>query len=406
MKKDHIYDFKVKCSLLHAVTKLDVELIDEKGSVLMKVSNHDPLNVLQYVDHEYVNILEELRKNNTNSYYYFINSFGLEYISTGLWVEKEINGFILIGPFLSRMPSVDFISDIITKNQLPVSDRLQLQEFYKSLVVLSSSDSTSIGDLLVNLCGHEHVDAQLITSEKASTSMKKEEFRTNSLESKDLIELRYDFERKLMNAISKGDKNRVKQINEESSSIFHFADRFPESPIRSYKNLLVVLNTLSRKAAEDGGVHPVYLHSISEKFAILIERGTNLPYLKNLSTVMTYEYCDAVNIYSTHTLSPIVKKAVNYIQLHLESPLTLNAIAKELQVNPAHLSRKFKEETKTNVIDYINQKRIEEAKYYLQRGNSSITEIAFIVGFNDLNYFSRIFKKCTTLTPSQYMKEC
>ena len=46
-----------------------------------------------------------------------------------------------------------------------------------------------------------------------------------------------------------------------------------------------------------------------------------------------------------------------------------------------------------NIIDYINQKRIEEAKLYLQRGNISITEIAFMVGFNDLNYFSRVFLK-------------
>ena len=57
-----------------------------------------------------------------------------------------------------------------------------------------------------------------------------------------------------------------------------------------------------------------------------------------------------------------------------------------------------------NIIDYINHKRVEEAKLYLQRGNKSITEIAFLVGFNDLNYFSRVFKKFTSLTPSQYMK--
>ena len=54
----------------------------------------------------------------------------------------------------------------------------------------------------------------------------------------------------------------------------------------------------------------------------------------------------------------------------------------------------------------INQKRIEEAKRYLERGNVSITEVALMVEFNDLNYFSRVFKKTTSLSPSQYSKHC
>ena len=88
----------------------------------------------------------------------------------------------------------------------------------------------------------------------------------------------------------------------------------------------------------------------------------------------------------------------------MEDPLTLKNIAATLNVNPSHLSRKFKSETNMNMMDYINQKRIEEAKLYLERDNISITEIAFLVGFNDLNYFSRVFKKFTSQTPSQYIK--
>ena len=57
-----------------------------------------------------------------------------------------------------------------------------------------------------------------------------------------------------------------------------------------------------------------------------------------------------------------------------------------------------------NITEFINQKRIEEAKLYLKRGNISITDIAFMVGFNDLNYFSKVFKKLTSVTPSQYAK--
>ena len=90
--------------------------------------------------------------------------------------------------------------------------------------------------------------------------------------------------------------------------------------------------------------------------------------------------------------------------MHLEEDLSLSIIADELYVNASHLSRKFKAETSSSIVDYINQKRIEEAKRYLERGNVSITEVALMVGFNDLNYFSRVFKKTTSISPSQYSK--
>ena len=119
---------------------------------------------------------------------------------------------------------------------------------------------------------------------------------------------------------------------------------------------------------------------------------------------MADEYCDLVNTFATGRYSPIVKKAVDYILLNLGSSLSLNTIANEIHVSPSHLSRKFKEETGMNLTEFINQKRVEEAKLYLQRGYISITDIAFLVGFNDLNYFSKVFKKHTSLTPSQYAK--
>ena len=208
-----------------------------------------------------------------------------------------------------------------------------------------------------------------------------------------------------MNAISKGNKDQALALfTTDAKSIFNFSNRVPESPIRSAKNMILVLNTLCRLAAEKGGVHPLYIDNISERFAILIERSPNLPHLQKLSGLMVNEYCDIVSVYSTSPYSQIVKKAVDYIHLNLGSSLSLAKIADEIHVNASYLSRKFKSETKMSMIDYINQKRVEEAKLYLQRGNMSITDIAFIVGFNDLNYFSRVFKKFTSLTPSQYMK--
>ena len=206
-----------------------------------------------------------------------------------------------------------------------------------------------------------------------------------------------------MEAIERGDQQGIQKVKGTFPDAY-LDNRIPESPIRSFKNLLIVLNTICRIAAKKGGVHPIYLHNLSEKYAILIERAPNLPYLNDLSNMMMSDYCELVKDYSTRPYSSIVKKAVDQITLHFERPLTLQGIAQSIHVNDSHLSRKFKEETGISLIDYIHTKRIEAAKLYLESNTASITEIALIVGFNDVNYFSRIFKKITNLTPSQYRR--
>ena len=184
-----------------------------------------------------------------------------------------------------------------------------------------------------------------------------------------------------MEAIARGDKTEVHELIGSMPGVIEFSDRIPESPIRSSKNVVFVLNTLFRTAAGRGGVHPVYLHNISERFAILIEKTTDMPNLNKLIMLMVHEYCDLVSTYASGHYSPIVKEAVDYILLNLGNTLTLNEIAEKIHVNPSYLSRKFKEETSMNVSEFINQKRVDEAKLYLRRRNISITDIAFLVGF-------------------------
>ncbi|MEC0091942.1 helix-turn-helix domain-containing protein [Paenibacillus macquariensis] len=383
---------------------MDTRFVDKQDRIMLQLVDHHMPPALQQSDHVYSSINEALQTAKPNNFLYYINTFGLEYIVVGVRRNQTYCGFVLTGPFLSSIPDTDFISDIIARNNLPVSERKQLQEFYRSLSVISSNDSNSLGELIVNLCLHPHTDSQIITPEIVKPVLDKLQQDTKIAESQTTIEFRYEFERRLMEAIARGDKVELAKILNEGNSFSNVSDRIPESPIRSAKNLLITLNTLCRVAAERGGLHPVYLDTISERFSITIERATNLPNIKKLNFVIIQEYCEAVQAYSTRKYSVIVKNAVNYIDLNLEKPLTLQDIAADIHVNPSHLSRKFKQEVQMTMMDYINQKRVEESKLHLQRGKISITDIAFMVGFNDLNYFTRVFKKYMSMTPSQYVK--
>lgn len=253
------------------------------------------------------------------------------------------------------------------------------------------------------MCNHNYINSHPIASNTRQPALKQS---INIKENEHVIESRYEHQNKLMHAIATGDKTEANQLINSMSAILAFSDRIPESPIRSSKNIAFVSNTLCRVAAEKSGVHPVYLHNISERFAILIERTTNIPNLKKLIVLMANEYCDLVLTFSTGQYSQTVKKAVDYIFLNLGAEsLSLNQIANQIHANASHLSRKFKQDTGMSTTDFINQKRVDKAKLYLQRGNISVTEIAFMVGFNDVNYFSKVFKKLTSVTPSQWKQQ-
>ncbi len=405
-EKVDVNDYIKISKMVHSLTKMDVTLNDRDGNTLFESINHFIPVVVDHPDNEYAHINEILNKHQSNHYYHHINPYGLEYLAVGIWREHSFNGSLIIGPFISSTLVLDLIKEIMIKNSLPIGERKQLEQFYQSLPVLSGIESKYIGEMLVNLCGHEYINSLQISSSIIKPVINYDQLKITIEEDKYIIEERYQHQNKLMDAITKGDRDEVSHLIDSLIDVFvGFSDRVPGNPIRSSKNMGFVCNTLYRVAAEKGGVHPVYLHNISERFAILIERTNSIPSLKKLMFSMAIEYCDLVRTFSTGHYSPIVKKAVDYILLNLGYQLTLDTIAKQVHVNPSHLSRKFKEDTGMNITEFINQKRVGEAKLYLQRGNISMTDIAFMVGFNDLNYFSKVFKKFTSVTPSQYAKK-
>lgn len=98
----------------------------------------------------------------------------------------------------------------------------------------------------------------------------------------------------------------------------------------------------------------------------------------------------------------IVTSAVSFIRENYDKDITLALIASDSCCNPSYLSHIFKEKTGVNISSYINEVRVEKAKQLLRATDSSVTDICFAVGFNDSNYFSRVFKQLTSLSPKDY----
>ena len=101
---------------------------------------------------------------------------------------------------------------------------------------------------------------------------------------------------------------------------------------------------------------------------------------------------------------PLVK-ALAFIQENYTRGIQLGDVAEAAQVNTAYLSRLFAEHLKTNFIDYLTALRINEAERLLREKAITVKETAFAVGYQDPNYFSKLFKKVTGILPTEIARD-
>lgn len=97
-------------------------------------------------------------------------------------------------------------------------------------------------------------------------------------------------------------------------------------------------------------------------------------------------------------------KINRYISNNFKNNPTLEEISKELSVSVATLCKTVKKYGNTTIGRMITECKIENSKYYLENTKLSVSDISEMSGFNDYNYFSRIFKKYTGHTPSEWRK--
>lgn len=119
-----------------------------------------------------------------------------------------------------------------------------------------------------------------------------------------------------------------------------------------------------------------------------------------------FEYIiKTVRLNRTTKKSSSVTMAIRYMENHYSESVSLDDISRYIGVSPQHFSKIFKDETGINYVDWLSNLRISMAKNLLNEGEKTIKEICFLVGYNDPNYFSRIFKKVVGVSPMKYAEE-
>lgn len=115
----------------------------------------------------------------------------------------------------------------------------------------------------------------------------------------------------------------------------------------------------------------------------------------------TIPLTDEIKNRQHHQLRPVLE----YIAEHYDQKITLHSLAAMANLSPHHLCRLFKTITGMPPVAYVNHLRVNAAMNLLQEQHLPISEVALTVGFNDSNYFSRIFKKYKNISPTNVPKE-
>jgi two-component system response regulator YesN len=98
----------------------------------------------------------------------------------------------------------------------------------------------------------------------------------------------------------------------------------------------------------------------------------------------------------------LLYQAKEYIDTNYHKVVTLDETADYIGLSPYYFSKMFKERFQMTFIDYLTQLRIAKAKELLNDQKMSLKEIASTIGYRDPNYFSRVYKKATGESPSDY----
>lgn len=337
------------------------------------------------------------------SIYHVTDCFYLHYL---FFLLPGVPRCMMIGPFLSMRPRDRQIFETAEQYELSPARIRLLEEFYSTLPQIA--DNSPFYALVYCLCEKLYgprVEVRPIGLDDAlsSTALSSTPEDTDLPTVMRRLENRYRLEDELLQAVADGNRTRLHQLLHGTNISMAVEPRLSD-PVRNIKNYCIVLNTALRKAAQYGGVHPIYLDDLSRTFAARIEQLPTTTDAQQLVQEMADEYCLLVQRYSATGCSLPVQTAMLYVRQHLAEPLNLRTIAAVLNCNPSYFSARFKKETGQTLTDFILQERLRLAINLLLTTRLQIQTVAQHCGFLDVNYFSRIFHQSMGCSPSEYRK--
>lgn len=212
----------------------------------------------------------------------------------------------------------------------------------------------------------------------------------------------YQTQKELFSKIENGDLNYAAALNNAVSKA-SFGARQYGSPSDKANAYAIKYITLSVDAAIRGGLAPVIAYSVGDYYETQIAKAKSLAEKKHILDTMYADFVQRVHkLKQRKDLSAPIRTACDYIGLHLYETIELEQMGKVIGYTKYYLSRKFKQEMGVSIWDYINERKVDEAKRLLADPMMTIQDVSDKLNYCSRSYFSEVFKNCTGMWPSSY----
>ena len=350
-----------------------------------------------------------LQWNMPRTIYQVMDQFLCHYIYFQLPFMNPVTALV-IGPYMVEDLTQEDVLERIEFLKLPMASAAQLSDYYASLPVYADASAVmamiyAFGEVLwKNGNAFDVVDVNY----EQSLPQQSGEIQEMPAEQADILlqmkqlEERYAYEDLLMDTVAKGLVNKA-EIMMSSVSGLNYQQRLSD-PLRNMKNYCIICNTLLRKAAQQGGVHPIHLDKTSDAFARNIENSPSTDACSRLIGEMIRTYCHMVRNHSISHCTGIIQKTITYMESNVSGDLSLNTLAGLMNVSPGYLSSLFHQNMGKTLVEYVTALRMKTARQMMANTQLQVQTVAQLAGFADPNYFGKVFRRYYGVTPQQYRK--
>lgn len=353
-------------------------------------------------------IQTSLFESNLNPNFYTSSEFGLY----GHVKFIDSSDHFIIGPIFSSTISDEVITLFMRENVISHQRKSDITQFLRSIPRMTYNQFLNllaflhleINDKLISVTEHFSITElnfkQQIAQQHTDTLYESRDYQIHHGT--------YNFEKRLLEYVRLGKTETLTSfLFETLKKEILIEGKLADSPLRQAKNLFIGSVTLIGKiGAIQGGLEIEKTYQLIDTYIQECEKLQSLEAIKILQYNMLLDFTNRVSQNKLpQGVSNDVQSCIQFINAHLNEPISVNDVAININRSRSYTMQKFKFELGINIGEYISICRMEEAKNLLEFTNKELIEISEYLCFSSQSYFQNSFKKMYGIPPAKYRTE-
>ncbi|MGM0922956.1 MAG: helix-turn-helix transcriptional regulator [Bacillota bacterium] len=397
-------DLKMISKMIYEAYKIPITLFNENGQITLECGDKlkNPLveskeemlkSLIHSGDKQDVPVMKE-------------SDYMETFLLLSITLDKTLGHYLLIGPYSYYEITENMILGLIKDYQLPATIQEELVLYFSEFKHIKQNEIFSLCRLTYYLIYHKQIDPEhLKTHVEDSLKFERTDVETliRDRRVKESFHMDYREEQLIWQFIKEGNKEKL-QDHLNNIKIEGIGTLSKVSQIRNLKNHAIISVALATRAAIDGGLYPEIAYTMSDFYIQKIEESIELKKIHLIGRDCLFSFIERINENKNSNQSKAVQVCKNYIFNHIFDQISIQDLAKKVNLNQVYLSQLFKKETGNPIGKYIQTEKLKESQKLLIQTDLSVADICMMLQFNDQSYFTSIFKKYTGQTPNQYRR--